>query len=248
MSEEHEIFDHQSSTSPRTTSFEPRWLTNLVLIVTTGASAFLSVVLATLSTNIDAIRISIWTSIVCCFIVLMLDSKNKVGFAFLLSVSIMPITYGLVVLYFYTKSPLTEALQQGVQKLVEVERSIVTESVNPQPALEAAIRNGAIRRATLADAQAWIDADTDKYKRRNLPSDNTYELSILTAEISKGSAYVVLKKFTYPPGLVNNHVAIFLIPRDVPMPDGNYGHSKIYYFYTEYFKGTSVEHTAGSPW
>jgi hypothetical protein len=120
---------------------------------------------------------------------------------------------------------------------------------DPHPALEAAIRNGSIRRATPADAQAWLDADVEKYRRKNIsPLDNSHESSILSAEISKGSAYVVLKKYTYPPGLENNNKAIFLIPRNIPVPDGDYGDSKIYHFYEKYFTGTSVEFSAGSPW
>lgn len=123
------------------------------------------------------------------------------------------------------------------------------EKESPRSDLEAAIQNGTIRRATLADAHAWLDADMEKYKRKNLPpADDLDEAFILGSWIYKANAYVVLKKFTYPSGLIDNNVTIFLIPRDVPVPDGNYGHSKIYHFYKDYFKGPSVEYSAGSSW
>lgn len=147
-----------------------------------------------------------------------------------------------------------DSLQNIVKFLREapektLDRPIPIEKEDPRPALNAAIRNGIIRRATPADAQAWLDADSEKYRRKNLsPPDSLHESSILNTEISKENAYVVLKKFSYPPGLMNNNKAIFLIPRGAPIPDGDYGHSKIYHFYEEYFAGTSVEFSAGSPW
>lgn len=123
------------------------------------------------------------------------------------------------------------------------------EKESPQSNLEEAIRNGSIRRATSVDAHAWLDADTEKYKRKNLsPPDDLIEAFILGSWIYKKNAYVVLKKFTYPPGLIDNNVAIFLIPRGVPEPDGKYGHSKIYHLFDDYFKGPSVEYNAGSSW
>lgn len=123
------------------------------------------------------------------------------------------------------------------------------EKDGPQSALAAAIQNGAIRRAMSADAHAWLDANMEKYKRKNLsPPDDLDETFILGSWIYKSNAYVVLKKFTYPAGLIENNAAIFLIPRDVPSPDGDYGHSKIYHLYDDYFEGPSVEYSAGSSW
>lgn len=124
-----------------------------------------------------------------------------------------------------------------------------TEKKSPRSYLEAAIRNGTIRRATVVDAHAWLDADIEKYKRKKLSlPDDLDEAFILGSWIYKANAYVVLKKFTYPAGLIDNNVAIFLIPRDVPVPEGNYGDSKIYHLYEDYFEGPSVEYNAGSSW
>ena len=124
-----------------------------------------------------------------------------------------------------------------------------TEKKSPRPYLEAAIQNGTIRRATVVDAHAWLDADIEKYKRKKLSlPDDLDEAFILGSWIYKANAYFVLKKFTYPAGLIDNNVAIFLIPRGVPVPEGNYGDSKIYHLYMDYFEGPSVEYNAGSSW
>lgn len=123
------------------------------------------------------------------------------------------------------------------------------EKDSPLSDLEAAIRIGAIRRATSIDAHAWLNANTEKYKRKNLsPPDDLDEAYTLGYWIYRANAYVVLKQFTYPPNLNGVYVPIFMIPRDIPTPDGNYGNSKIYYFYDNYFEGPSVEYTLGSPW
>jgi hypothetical protein len=43
---------------------------------------------------------------------------------------------------------------------------------------------------------------------------------------------VVLKPFTYPAGLYGGNSATFLIPKGVPKPKGNSGHSSVYDFNT----------------
>lgn len=120
---------------------------------------------------------------------------------------------------------------------------------SPQSDLEAAIRNGTIRKATSIDAHTWLNANIEKYKRKNLsPPDDLNEAYTLGYWIYRANAYVVLKQFTYPPNLNGIDVPIFMIPRDIPTPDGNYGHSKIYHFYDDYFEGPSTEYSLGSSW
>ena len=86
--------------------------------------------------------------------------------------------------------------------------------------LEQALRKGILRRATLKDATKWINALKKKYAiQHRQPPDIPPDLD---------NAYVVLKKFTYPAGLYGGHSATFYIPEGVPLPTGNYGHSKIY--------------------
>jgi hypothetical protein len=224
MNEEHEPFDYQPASLPH----EPRWPTYLVLTVTTGASAFLSLLIAAFSINTVVVQISIWTSIVCFVFVLKLVSKNSVGFAFLLSLTITPITIGLAVLYFNTRSIQTEV----VQKFGGLGHFIVAKFIDPQPSLDRAIQAGFIRKATVEDIGAFRDAYIEKkYFRNSFPIPESEDaLSVTRVDVSR--AYVVLKKFTYPSGLVNEYRAVFFVPTGVPEPSGKYGHSAIYHFDT----------------
>lgn len=89
-----------------------------------------------------------------------------------------------------------------------------------EAALEQAVRNKILRRATLTDAEKWIKALKRKYALQSRqPPDIPPDLN---------NAYVVLKQFTYPAGLYGGHSATFYIPEGIPQPSGNFGHSKIY--------------------
>lgn len=129
------------------------------------------------------------------------------------------------------------------------EKPITIETKKPHRGLEASVKKGELRKITPADAQEWLAANAEKYRRQNrTQTDHFRESQIFDSEIAKGRAYVVLGKFTYPSGLQNEDRVIFLIPKGVPEPDGSYGDSKIYHFYTQYFGGPSVEFNAGSEW
>jgi len=129
------------------------------------------------------------------------------------------------------------------------EPSVQIQKKKPHRGLEASVKKGELRKITPADAQEWLAANTEKYRRQNrTQTDHLRESKIFDSEIAKGRAYVVLGKFTYPSGLQNEDRVIFLIPKGVPEPEGSYGDSKIYHFYTQYFDGPSVEFNAGSEW
>lgn len=89
-----------------------------------------------------------------------------------------------------------------------------------QAGLDQATHRGILRRATLKDATRWIKALKKKYAIQNRPAPN------IPPDLD--NAYVVLKKFTYPPGLYGGHSATFYIPVGVPRPTGDFGHSRIY--------------------
>ena len=101
---------------------------------------------------------------------------------------------------------------------------------DPQLELGEAVRKGLIRKATAEDVGAFRNAYFEKkYLKKGLPvPEDEDALSVTLVDISR--AYVVLKKFTYPSGLVNKHRVVFLVPIGVPEPSGEYGHSAIYYF------------------
>jgi len=95
--------------------------------------------------------------------------------------------------------------------------------------LEDAVRKGLIRKATAADAEAWSEAVLRNSPPRDLPP-------VAGQGVPKPrkpaiyNAYVVLGPFTYPAGLYGGNSAAFFIPRGVPKPQGNPGHSPVYDF------------------
>lgn len=97
--------------------------------------------------------------------------------------------------------------------------------------LAEAVSKGLLRKATVADAEAWSDAVLQNSPRRDIPP-------VAGEGIPKPpkpytfNAYVVLKPFVYPAGLYGAHSATFLIPKGVPKPEGNAGHSSVYDFNT----------------
>lgn len=97
--------------------------------------------------------------------------------------------------------------------------------------LQDAVSKGLLRKATAADADAWADAVIQSSPQRDVPP-------VAGKGIPKPprppiyNAYVVLKSFTYPAGLYGGNLATFIIPKGVPRPDGNPGHSAVYDFNT----------------
>ncbi len=88
--------------------------------------------------------------------------------------------------------------------------------------IEDAIKKGFLRNATLADLDAWyaaIDQAAPPALNQGLPKPR------MSSTFRK---YVVLKRFTYPPGLYGGNSVSFLIPKGVPRPEGNPGHSTVY--------------------
>lgn len=95
--------------------------------------------------------------------------------------------------------------------------------------LEDGVRKGLLRKANAADADAWVNA-----VMANTPQPDAPPVAgvgpVKPASPGLHNAYVVLKPFTYPAGLYGGHLATFFIPRGVPLPAGNPGHSNVYDF------------------
>lgn len=102
-----------------------------------------------------------------------------------------------------------------------------------------ALRRGLLRRATASDADAWADA-----VGRAAPAGDIPPVAGQSAPRRHKPAlyntYVVLKPFHYPAGLYGGNSAVFLIPKGVPQPDGNPGHSEVYDFNTLVCSGPSA--------
>lgn len=94
-----------------------------------------------------------------------------------------------------------------------------------------AVGKGLLRKATAADAEAWSDALLQNSPPRDIPPVAGQGIP-RPAKPSIYEAYVVLKPFTYPAGLYGGNSATFLIPKGVPKPAGNPGHSAVYDFNT----------------
>lgn len=231
------------STPPQnavSTNTDPRWQVYLVVTITSGLSAFVSFLLAVFSINATVVSLSIFTSIVCFACALILVFHRRSGLAFLLSFAIAPIFFGLTILYFETRPLQIEV----IEKEAKISRLIVAKIKDPQPALDRAIQEGSIRKATEEDVRAFRDAYIEnKYVSKNLPVPVTEDaLSVTKVDLSR--AYVVLKKFTYPSGLVNEYRVVFFIPRGVSEPSGEIGHSAFYDFGT-LTVGCTVARTGG---
>jgi len=97
--------------------------------------------------------------------------------------------------------------------------------------LEDAVRKSLLRKATAADAEAWSEAVLQNAPQRDLPPVAGLGVP-RPPKPGLFNAYVVLKPFTYPAGLYGGNSATFLIPKGVPKPQGNSGHSSVYDFNT----------------
>jgi len=104
--------------------------------------------------------------------------------------------------------------------------------------LEEAVLRGLLRKATAADAEAWVDAVIQNTPQRDIPYVAGQGIP-RPPKPGMHNAYVVLAAFTYPAGLFGAHSATFLIPKGVPRPQGNPGHSSIYDFNTLSCQGAS---------
>jgi uncharacterized protein len=101
----------------------------------------------------------------------------------------------------YTTLPRFPSGQKGIDRLIEL---------------------GLLRRATPQDLDAWVEKASAQYKR----FDPTLAVP---RPMGPQGEYVVLGKITYPTGLYGGHSVAFLIPPGVPLPEGNSGHSAVYY-------------------
>ena len=103
--------------------------------------------------------------------------------------------------------------------------------------LEDAVNKGILRKAAAADIDEW-----DASMARNAAKQNTQPMAGLGARALPGrshpfNAYVVLKPFRLPAGLYGAHAATFLVPKGVPIPEGDLGHSALYDFNTMSCRG-----------
>ena len=98
--------------------------------------------------------------------------------------------------------------------------------------IEDALRKGLLRKATQADAEDWINAIEQACPKDIPPIASQGSPMPRKSSFPPADAYVVLQDFTYPAGLYGAHSVSFIIPKGVPIPKGNPGHSRVYDFNT----------------
>lgn len=92
--------------------------------------------------------------------------------------------------------------------------------------LEQAVRDGFLRHADSTDTAAWQAA----MRARSAKSMSAPSTTAGAPRLFR--AYVVLRDYTFPPGLYGANAGTFFVPKGVPRPVGEQGHSTIYDFNT----------------
>ncbi len=88
-------------------------------------------------------------------------------------------------------------------------------------------RKGLIRKLNATDVEnlkkyfTKVENDGNKTKMVGFGEDRNPSMAL------GGNIFLVLKKFQMPAGLFGAHSAIFYIPENVPMPEGQPGHSTV---------------------
>jgi hypothetical protein len=100
-----------------------------------------------------------------------------------------------------------------------------------------AVSQGWLRKASQADANAWLAAHGAQAKADIPPIAGGRP----AGRISLHNGYVVLKAFTLPEGLYGAHSGTFFVPKGVSRPRGTLGHSTLYDFNTLTCTGTGCE-------
>ncbi|WP_394003218.1 hypothetical protein ACF3M1_01390 [Luteimonas sp. WGS1318] len=103
-----------------------------------------------------------------------------------------------------------------------------------QAGIDAALRAGILRPATLADVQAWERAQQQAGTRDVPPVVGG---SASRAPSVPYRSYTVLKAFQIPAGLYGAHSATFFVARGAPPPSGDPGHSAIQFLDTGHCEG-----------
>ena len=90
-----------------------------------------------------------------------------------------------------------------------------------QRGLDALVAEGKIRLATMADIEAYIDEKSEVFQEiaPGIRATPGFHLPF---------TYVILDAMTFPPGLFGAHSRTFLLPRGVPEPSGDLGHSRVH--------------------
>jgi len=98
-------------------------------------------------------------------------------------------------------------------------------SLAGQAGLEKLLADGVLRRAQPSDLHGWREAQR---RAQGLPSLSVAGGQNEAISNSPFRPYVVQGPMTFPSGLYGGHSATFIVPKGVPRPQGNPGHSAVY--------------------
>ena len=102
--------------------------------------------------------------------------------------------------------------------------------------LRKAVRDGVLRLATPADVLKWDTARKAAIEGGRPPAEGNKG----PARREIHNAYVVLKRFSVPTGLYGDAAATFFVPKGVPLPTGNLGHSVLLDFNSMSCRGSGL--------
>lgn len=97
--------------------------------------------------------------------------------------------------------------------------------------LRDAVAKGLLREARLEDVEAWATARAQATASGDRPPI-AGQAPMRAASGVPYNSYVVLKPMQVPAGLYGAHAVTFFVPKGVPRPSGNLGHSRIHDFNT----------------
>lgn len=98
--------------------------------------------------------------------------------------------------------------------------------------LRDAVARGLLREARREDMDAWALVRARAVASSDLPPVAGQAAPSRSSDDVFHNGYVVLKPMKIPAGLYGAHSATFFVPKGVPRPTGNPGHSKVYDFNT----------------
>jgi hypothetical protein len=93
--------------------------------------------------------------------------------------------------------------------------------------VEEAVRRGTLRPATQADIDAWKATALRMRPAKDVPPI-VGETRPGIAMPTSGETYVILRQFAIPAGLHGGHSVCFILPKGVPAPTGDLGHSALF--------------------
>jgi hypothetical protein len=93
--------------------------------------------------------------------------------------------------------------------------------------VDEAVRRGTLRPATQADIDAWKATALRMRPARDVPPI-VGETRPGIAMPTSGETYVILRQFAIPAGLHGGHSVCFILPKGVPTPTGDLGHSALF--------------------